>query len=1431
MDFLDIMFSKGKPFTPISVTGGSTNGRVKAYIKPLTIKTRLLDDEKDMFEDDIEETRQRLKKNLERMGEIDVTDDNFSDDVYTKYNFNTRTSNGYALPIYSSKRDILENVSKFQSVVIEADTGCGKSTQVPQMILDEARKNQKACNIIVTQPRRIAARSIAERVAAERGWDLGTVVGYQVGLDKKFVSEDTRILFCTTGVLLEKLIQSKSLSGFTHIILDEVHERDKDMDFLFIIIRMLMAKEITSCKVILMSATINSKMFANYFECYENGKWAPAPIVKVDKKNLYKVKVYYLDDLDGVQVTGSLEQPGISDDMYKLVLTIIRRINVVCPEPDDRSLKLSSILIFLPGIYEIGQMRNFLTEFAETKGDLAWKIYILHSLVSTEEQQSIFQPVEDGVRKIILSTNIAESSITVPDVKFVIDFCLMKYLHSDSTKNFTSLEMAWASRNNCRQRAGRAGRLEDGRCYRLVYRRHFERYMRESQIPELRLTPLENAILKAKTFEMESPHMILGQAMEDSKPEVIDIANTVLSLKELGALLLTYKDEGYIPVDGDLTFLGRVMANLPIDVRATRMIALGYCYGVLEECVIMAAGLTAKSIFKITFERDLSEYTRRLEWSNGSGSDLFAILNAYKVWTLKYNQKEFGKKSDQLKAERDFCNKHCLDVRSLHECHLLIQELTQRLDKLGIYQATGLQGIHWTEQEKSIILKVVIAGAFYPNFYGTAPITNPIIERDLYHALNGRDPNNTVYFTGFRQDHIRELYVDSIRNLFLDTVVSKEDLDGVKISFDASEKVFVTFERLQDICDNRRNDWDTKQCSIPGKALTEVYKAVKMRKINLPTSIGVMKIEKDIKMAEDIGLGVMSGSTFVLKKNIRDEIGSMCIPSVIKKEVVGKITYVEHCSKFWFQPKSEEQCVENFKRILNENSNGIIDKLVDCAAVTREQIIVARDHCDNKLYRARLVAWEYDCFTLDYKHALVCFIDYGHTQKCSIDELFVFTCDDNDLATMPPRCFQCRLANIQANTANISGGNLWDHDAISLFKQLVFDVDVTVKIYSVVNGVVNGFIFLNGTNMNDRLIYEQYGVFCEETYLSMDNYLKRQRVQEDFELDMIDESALEMDDCGEYYPIANVESIKPVEDIQCSRIVRLKGPHSPLETQVYSMLVQNEQQSITVDPHSVNSVFLNSMQQDLCLKYMVASHISTTDIKSNKGFIIHETTTLPNIRGFGALMAMTFCPAMDLKRDDWKSRYVSVRTGLGFNDERNQPYYPEHDVVFPLDFNLEKSDIELINQIRYSIGELLHQIGKNVCNDTLAPKNKLKLMKKVKELTLELITKNREPIEINHGDHEWKEYDCSEFEPFKDFHVGKAIFPPHGVPRLMPMDKNAKRQLQKHCANLHSMKVSMPRATMCELCATQIENVTMLRTHLMTRLHLTREDEIGFKRL
>lgn len=178
--------------------------------------------------------------------------------IYSTYDFNQSTPN---YPITRYESHILSAIQKSSFVVLEGPTACGKTTQVPQFIINEAFREKKNCNIIIAQPRRIAAASNAERIANERNWPLGTLVGYQIGFDeKKHLSNDTRILFCTTGILLEKLIRAKNFHNYTHIILDEVHERNKDMDFLFVIIKKLFVSVVPrpNVKIIVMSATIQA---------------------------------------------------------------------------------------------------------------------------------------------------------------------------------------------------------------------------------------------------------------------------------------------------------------------------------------------------------------------------------------------------------------------------------------------------------------------------------------------------------------------------------------------------------------------------------------------------------------------------------------------------------------------------------------------------------------------------------------------------------------------------------------------------------------------------------------------------------------------------------------------------------------------------------------------------------------------------------------------------------------------------------------------------------------------------------------------------------------------------------------------------------------------------------------------------------------------
>lgn len=252
----------------------------------------------------------------------DNDNSNYADDIYSKYDFSQPTS---VYPITPYRSRLLNAINKNPFVILEGPTACGKTTQVPQFILDQSYQERKRCKIIVAQPRRIAATSNAERVANERNWPLGTIVGYQIGFDeKKFLSADTRILYCTTGILLEQLIRAKNFLSYTHIILDEVHERNKDMDFLFIIIKKLFVSCVPkpTVKIIIMSATIQTSrvcfkrrmffcccykniqnneidlhlQFSDYFAFPKQGIMQSAPIITIEQKSTFKVDQYFLED-------------------------------------------------------------------------------------------------------------------------------------------------------------------------------------------------------------------------------------------------------------------------------------------------------------------------------------------------------------------------------------------------------------------------------------------------------------------------------------------------------------------------------------------------------------------------------------------------------------------------------------------------------------------------------------------------------------------------------------------------------------------------------------------------------------------------------------------------------------------------------------------------------------------------------------------------------------------------------------------------------------------------------------------------------------------------------------------------------------------------------------------------------------------------------
>lgn len=410
-------------------------------------------------------------------------------------NFQAKREN---LPSYKMKEEILKIINENQVILISGETGCGKTTQVAQFILDEAilSKNGSKCQIVCTQPRRISAITIAERVAAERDEKLMNSVGYQIRLENRPPRSQGSILFCTAGVLVKRMEANPSLDNISHLILDEVHERDIICDLTIAILKKIL-KLRKDLKLILMSATLRSEIFSKYFDY--------CPIVHIQGFT-YPVQVNFLEDvLQEINFFNFREErqvpiwkqkrqnakTGFKPDVFRSFIEpyarsitgqysdkVIRAIT----NPDSEKISIDlieelifnismtkppgAILVFLPGYGLISKLNTKIRESRRYSNN-NFIVYPLHSMLPTSVQKSVFDRPPEHVRKIIIASNIAETSITIDDVVYVIDAGKIKYTTYDQKKNTQSLDEEWVATANAMQRRGRAGRVQPGICYHL----------------------------------------------------------------------------------------------------------------------------------------------------------------------------------------------------------------------------------------------------------------------------------------------------------------------------------------------------------------------------------------------------------------------------------------------------------------------------------------------------------------------------------------------------------------------------------------------------------------------------------------------------------------------------------------------------------------------------------------------------------------------------------------------------------------------------------------------------------------------------------------------------------------------------------------------------------------------------------------------------
>jgi len=603
------------------------------------------------------------------------------------------------LPMNQYKQKVLDMVSSHTYSIVIGATGSGKTTQVPQILLDEAISNGDggSCNVVCTQPRRIAATSVARRVADERGERLQGTVGYHVRFDAKLPQPGGSITYCTTGILLQQLQHSPDevMTGNTHLVIDEVHERDILIDFLLIILKKVMARRLADGKsvpkIILMSATMDTDLFGSYFNNAAQG--SECPTLSVPGRT-FPVKERYLDNIlqdmkksypqsslrilqsdtatrDYLQVDQSFsrmnparadgsmaetEQPEdfvidwkkerkvsaegeamISDDKedalvpYGLAAATIAHI---C-----RTSSEGAILVFLPGLDEIVQVEKLLREARPLDINFydasKYKVHMLHSSMPAG-QTEVFNPVPSGCRKIILSTNIAETSVTIPDVQYVVDAGKLREKRYDQLRRITKLQCTWISKSNSKQRAGRAGRVQNGNYYALFSKARYES-LRAIGLPEMLRTDLQEICLDIKAQAFKSPiREFLAEAIEPPAPSAVDYS--VMNLQALDCLT----------DDEKITPLGRLLASLPIHPSVGKMIVLGIIFRCLDPMLVLGAAAEERNLFTNPLERRREAQEAKLSFVEGSASDHIATLNAVRQMRLvraernDYYMRDFG---------------------------------------------------------------------------------------------------------------------------------------------------------------------------------------------------------------------------------------------------------------------------------------------------------------------------------------------------------------------------------------------------------------------------------------------------------------------------------------------------------------------------------------------------------------------------------------------------------------------------------------------------------------------------------------------------------------------------------------------------------------------------------------------------------------------
>uniref|UniRef100_A0A4W6CA81 ATP-dependent RNA helicase DHX29 n=1 Tax=Lates calcarifer TaxID=8187 RepID=A0A4W6CA81_LATCA len=651
------------------------------------------------------------------------------------------------LPVFQHRHRVLEALQRHPVVVVAGETGSGKSTQIPQFLLEELLTGGKAaqpCNVVVTQPRRISAMSLACRVSQELGCEDGpgsksSLCGYQIRMENQS-GEWTRLLYCTTGVLLRKLQHDRHLSSLTHIIVDEVHERSVQSDFLLTILKDVVMRR-SDLQLILMSATVDCDKFSSYFN--------RCPVITIPGRT-FPVEVFHLEDIveqtgyvlekdseysqkileEEEEVSVSVTQKGGKTLQHQEVIVrdssgwdlgpdldhfssrtrqVLQYMNPNKINMDllvdlmdylDKSPQFAdldgAVLVFLPGLAHIQQLYDLLSSDKRFRDKNRYRIVALHSTLSSKDQAAAFTVPPAGVRKIVLSTNIAETGVTIPDVVFVIDTGKTKENKYHESSQMSSLVETFVSKASAFQRQGRAGRVRNGFCFRLYPKYRFDAFM-DYSIPEILRVPLEELCLHIMKCQYGSPEEFLSRALDAPQPQ--SVSNAVNLLRKIGACH---------PDNHLLTPLGHHLASLPVNVKIGKMLIYGAILGCLEPIATIAAAITEKSPFSTPMNRKEEANLAKAALALAN-SDHLTIYNAYLGWK--------NSRTEGQRAEMSYCRKHFLNRTALITIEDVKHELMKMMEQVGFWSSRSsshskLQASALSKQQISVMNAVLTAGLY-----------------------------------------------------------------------------------------------------------------------------------------------------------------------------------------------------------------------------------------------------------------------------------------------------------------------------------------------------------------------------------------------------------------------------------------------------------------------------------------------------------------------------------------------------------------------------------------------------------------------------------------------------------------------------------------------------------------------------------------------